>query len=73
MLISDNSTVTRNIEPYTIYGGNPAQFIKKRFTVGEIDFLLNIQWWNWDEEMIFNNLEQITSAAGLDELMKRLK
>ncbi|WP_324823886.1 Vat family streptogramin A O-acetyltransferase [Sinanaerobacter sp. ZZT-01] len=72
-IISANSTVIGNVEPYTIYGGNPAKFIKKRFTDEETDFLLKIQWWNWDEEMIFNNLEQITSAAGLKELMKRLK
>ena len=70
-IISANSTVTRNIEPYTIYGGNPAKCIKKRFTDEETEFLLNLQWWNWDEEMIFNNLEQITSETGLEELMKR--
>lgn len=69
-IISANSTVTKNIEAYTIYGGNPAKFIKKRFQDNEIEFLLKIQWWNWDDEKIFENLERLTSPEGLKELMK---
>lgn len=72
-IISANSTVTKNVEPYTIYGGNPAKFIKKRFQDDEIEFLLKIQWWNWEEEMIFQKLEQLTSATGLKGLMKTMK
>ena len=31
-IIATNSTVTKNVEPYSIVGGNPAKEIKKRFT-----------------------------------------
>ena len=62
-IIAANSTVVKNIEPYTIYGGNPAKFIKKRFSDEKVEFLLNLQWWNWDEEKIFNNLEMLTSET----------
>ncbi len=68
-IIAANSTVTKNIEPYTIYGGNPAKFIKKRFSDEKIEFLLKLQWWNWDEEKIFDNLEKLTSEDGLEQLM----
>jgi len=69
-IIAANSTVVKSVEPYTIYGGNPANFIKKRFSDEKIEFLLKLQWWNWDEETIFNNLEMLTSETGLDQLMK---
>ena len=57
------------IEPYTIYGGNPAKFIKNRFSDEVIEALLKLQWWNWEEEKIFNNLEKLTSGKGLDHLI----
>jgi virginiamycin A acetyltransferase len=31
-IIATNSTVTKNVEPYSILGGNPAREIKKRFS-----------------------------------------
>lgn len=55
-VIAANSVVTKNIEPYTIVGGNPAKFIKKRFNNETIELLLNIKWWNWDDNKINNNL-----------------
>lgn len=70
-IIATNSTIVKDIEPYTIYGGNPAKFIKKRFSDEKVEFLLKIQWWNWDEEKIFNNLEKLTSENGLEQLMER--
>ncbi len=65
-IIVANSTVVKNIEAYTVYGGNPAEFIKKRFSDEKIEFLLKLGWWNWDEEKIFNNLELLTSKDGLN-------
>lgn len=67
-IIAANSTVVKNIEPYSIYGGNPAQFIRKRFSDEIIKILLELQWWNWDEEKIFRNLEKLTSEKGMEEL-----
>ena len=59
-IIASNSTVTRNVEPYSIVGGNPAQEIKKRFTPEQIEKLLEIQWWNWDIEKITRNIQYLT-------------
>jgi virginiamycin A acetyltransferase len=63
-IIAANATVVKDVEPYTIYGGNPARLIKKRFSDEMIDDLLRMQWWNWDEEKIFDNLEQLVSGDG---------
>jgi virginiamycin A acetyltransferase len=67
-IIAANSTVAKDVEPYAIYGGNPAKFIKKRFGEEKIEFLLNLQWWNWDEEKIFDNLDKLVSGIDWDKL-----
>lgn len=51
-IIAANSHVVKNVAPYTIVGGNPAQTIKKRFTDKQITRLLEIKWWDWDDEKI---------------------
>lgn len=45
-IIATNSTVIKDIEPYSIVGGNPAKEIKKRFPREVITKLLKFQWWN---------------------------
>ncbi len=51
--------VTRNVDPYTVIGGNPAKEIKKRFSGEVIEKLLEIKWWDWDIEKITSNLNEI--------------
>lgn len=55
-VIANNSHVVKNVEPYSIVGGNPAKLIKYRFTLEQIKHLLEIKWWDWDDEKINNNL-----------------
>jgi len=51
-VIAANSHVVKNVEPYSIVGGNPAKFIKYRFNKDQIEKLLEIKWWYWDDEKI---------------------
>jgi len=51
-IIANNSHVVKNIEPYSIVGGNPAKLIRYRFTPEQIEKLLEIKWWNWDDNKI---------------------
>jgi acetyltransferase-like isoleucine patch superfamily enzyme len=51
-IIGSTSTVAKDVPPYAIVVGNPARVVKYRFTQAQIDGLLQIQWWNWDEEKI---------------------
>lgn len=60
-VVANNSHVTKNVEPYTIVGGNPATFIKRRFTKEQIDKLLLIQWWDWEDSKINENLPLLYS------------
>lgn len=71
-IIATNSTVTKDIEPYVIVGGNPAKVIKKRFSDEIIELLLELQWWNWDEKKIFENLEVLVAASDIDTIKSLL-
>ncbi|MCG7384455.1 Vat family streptogramin A O-acetyltransferase [Paenibacillus sp. ACRRY] len=71
-IVASNSTVTRNIEPYVIVGGNPAKPIKKRFDDKTIELLLELKWWDQDEEWLDTHLEQLVSTYDLQTLKELL-
>ncbi|MFK7000349.1 CatB-related O-acetyltransferase [Flavobacterium oreochromis] len=62
-IIATNSTVTKDVAPYSIVGGNPVQLIRKRFSEEIIAELLRIEWWHWDIEKITQNVQLLTSNA----------
>lgn len=49
-IVAAYSVVTRDIPPYTVYGGNPARFIKARFDGELTALLLRFRWWDLDSE-----------------------
>ena len=59
-IIATNSTVIKDVEPYSIVGGNPAKVIKKRFSDEMILKLLELKWWIWDIERITANIQNLT-------------
>ncbi|MEL7529818.1 MAG: CatB-related O-acetyltransferase [Bacteroidota bacterium] len=62
-IIATKSVVVKEVAPYSIVGGNPAQEIKKRFTAAKIAKLLEMQWWNWEIEKITANVERLTGDS----------
>ena len=61
-IVSSRSVVTRDVAPYMVVGGNPAQPLKQRFSDEVIARLLQIAWWDWPVEKISRNLAAITAA-----------
>lgn len=55
-IVAAYSIVTKDIPAYTLYGGNPAKFIKKRFDDELIDLFLRFQWWNLKPEALVDIL-----------------
>ena len=61
-IIGTNSTVTKDVPPYTIVAGSPAKQIRERFDHPQIEFLLKLQWWNWPIEKILQNISVLVSG-----------
>lgn len=61
-IIATNSVVTKDVEPYSIIGGNPTQLIRKRFDDATIDFLQDLKWWDWPIDLIAENVLHIMNA-----------
>lgn len=56
-VIGAGAIVTKDIPPYAIAVGNPANVIKYRFTDEQIDKMIKIKWWNWDIVKIKENIK----------------
>lgn len=54
-VIAAGSVVTKNVQPYSIVGGNPAKIIKMRFNDDLIESLKNYDMEKWDEEFLRKN------------------
>ncbi len=67
-IVATNSTVVKDIEPYSIVGGNPAKEIRKRFSHETISKLLELKWWDWDIEKITRNIQYLT-GNNIDKLI----
>lgn len=66
-IVAAGAVVVKNLEPYTIYGGNPAKEIRKRFAPEQIERLLKLKIYDWPEEK-FNALKPLLCASDLDAL-----
>lgn len=71
-IIAASSHVIRDVDPYSIVGGNPAQIIKKRFSQKEIDRLLEIKWWDLEIEEILK-YKSLLNSQNIDEFLDRFK
>jgi lipopolysaccharide transport system ATP-binding protein len=54
-IVAAGSLVTKDVEPYSVVGGNPAKHLKYRFEDQQIIDLLDIAWWDWTETKIKEN------------------
>ncbi len=61
-IIGTRAVVTKDVEPYSIVGGVPAKEIRKRFSTDIIARLQELQWWNWDADIIRNSIKAIQNG-----------
>lgn len=59
-IIATKAVVTKDVEPYSIVGGNPAKEIRKRYSAEQIEELLAIRWWDWPIEKITQHVQHLT-------------
>jgi virginiamycin A acetyltransferase len=59
-IVATNSTVTKDVPPYAVVGGNPAQVLRMRFPPEAVDQLLAIKWWDWPADKLARNVNLLT-------------
>ena len=62
-VIGSNAVVTKSTEPYSVVVGNPGRVVKKRFPQNDIDKLVEMKWWNWDYQKIYDSLPLLQSEG----------
>lgn len=70
-IIATRSVVTKDVEPYSTVGGNPAKLIRKRFDDPVIERLLEIKWWDWPIDRVTQHIAHI--VAGDINALKEIK
>lgn len=66
-IIGARAVVTKDVSPYSIVGGVPAHFIKKRFDEQTIEKLLKLRFWDWPNQRIKENIDHIINGR-IDQL-----
>lgn len=68
-VIAAGAIITRDVAPYTVVGGNPAQVIKTRFSEDVIARLLGLQIYELPQEK-FQKLQPLLCANDIDALTR---
>lgn len=57
------AVISKNVPPYGIAVGNPMRIIGYRFSDEIIQKLLEIKWWDWEDERIIDSCEDLYSEV----------
>jgi hypothetical protein len=69
-VVASGAVVTKDVPPFTIVAGVPAQPIRARFPDAVIDRLLDLAWWHWSHDRLRNALEDFR-AMPAEEFLDR--
>ena len=61
-IVASRAVVSRDVAPYTVVAGNPANPVRQRFDDATVAALLDIAWWDWPLDRISRNLNAIRGS-----------
>ncbi len=68
-IVLNGSFVNEDFPEYSVIQGNPARQIDTRFDSTTVKKLLEIKWWNWSDEKIWENREYLN--GDISEFIKK--
>ena len=71
-IVAAYSVVTRNVDPYTVVGGNPARLLKHRFDAELTGLLLQFRWWDLPVQQV-TELLPLLCDPDLEHVRKTLR
>lgn len=71
-IVAAYSVVTKDVPPYSVVGGNPARFIKKRFSDELTELLLRLRWWDFEPQELAEILPLLCDPD-LDRVTEQLR
>jgi acetyltransferase-like isoleucine patch superfamily enzyme len=72
VVVGAGSVVTKSVPPYAIVVGNPAKIIKFRFSEHIIERLLELKWWEQDDDFIRKHCN-LFAKEPTDEIIDELE
>ena len=71
-VIGAGAVVTKSVEPYEIVGGVPAKHIGWRFDESERELIKDINWWNYDKNILEKNLAYFNCSSDKFKVRKNV-
>jgi acetyltransferase-like isoleucine patch superfamily enzyme len=60
-VVAAYSVVTKDIPPYAIAAGVPARVVRQRFPEEIVASLLRIKWWDWEDAVVLERVDDLAS------------
>lgn len=67
-VVAAGAVVSRDVPPYTVVAGVPAEPIRRRFSSEVAARIEETEWWDWDHETL---AERLSAFRDLDQFLER--